>query len=157
MAEAQTLAGKWELAVQHWDERTSEPGKPYQYTRHFLGEVVELAEADARRLVATGAVVKPGAREETTARTLAAQLETMLASVPAELAAELRKGLAAKDAAESSDESSTPSRPALGANKDVWIKYAVSLGADADVASGMSREALAAATEDGTWKAPAAS
>lgn len=56
-------AGLYELTALMWDQPTSRPGCPETYIRHRQGDIVRLTDADARRLLAAGAVVEPGTRE----------------------------------------------------------------------------------------------
>lgn len=56
-------AGKYELVALRWDEPKSKPGEPFDFVRHRRGDVLDLNTEEARRLVAAGAVVKPGERE----------------------------------------------------------------------------------------------
>lgn len=49
-------AGKYELIVPRWDQITSKPGQPFDFTRHRRGDVVDLNVEEARRLVRAGAV-----------------------------------------------------------------------------------------------------
>lgn len=75
-------AGDWELVADQWDEVTSKPGQPLDYTRHYAGDVVTLNQADARRLFKGGAIVKPGSREKALAEAALAQAVALLGSLP---------------------------------------------------------------------------
>lgn len=77
-------AGKYELTALLWDEITSEPGKPFTFVRHRQGEVVDLNEEDARRLVLAGAAVEPGSIERARVAALRAEYEAALAALPPE-------------------------------------------------------------------------
>ncbi len=79
-------AGKYELVAESWDETVSKPGEPYDYKRHRKGDVVQLNVEDARRLVAAGAVVKPGEREKLAAEQAAAAAAAAQAAYDAALA-----------------------------------------------------------------------
>ena len=89
-------AGEYQLVVERWDERTSKPGEPFTFVRHRKGDLVELDEADARRLVLAGAVVTPGELERRAAEAARRQYRALLAQMPDAL----RRELAAQDAAE---------------------------------------------------------
>lgn len=89
-------AGKYQLVVSRWDQITSEPGKPLDYVRHRRGDIVELNSEDAKRLVAAGAVVKPGQLEKSkaeAAKDLAerakVEYEAILAGLPEDVRAEI--------------------------------------------------------------------
>lgn len=84
MADTDVKAGKYELLAQ-WDEITSKPNEPLNYTRHRPGDVVSLSEADAKRLVGAGAAVKPGDREKQAAELARANYEAALAALPDEV------------------------------------------------------------------------
>lgn len=57
-------AGKYELIVPRWDQITSKPGEPFNFTRHRQGDVVELDVEEARRLVRAGAVKPKGSKSQ---------------------------------------------------------------------------------------------
>lgn len=82
MSDTDVKAGKYELVARQWDEIMSKPNEPLNYTRHRQGETVDLSEADAKRLVAAGAVVKPGEREKQAAELAVAQAQAALAALP---------------------------------------------------------------------------
>lgn len=75
-------AGRYELVAELWDEYLSEPGKPFDFKRHRKGDLVDLDVEQARRLVAAGAVVEPGAIEAAQAEALRLQYEAALAALP---------------------------------------------------------------------------
>lgn len=82
-------AGKYQLVAQRWDQITSKPGEPLDYVRHRRGDIVDLNTEDAKRLVAAGAVVKPGQLEKTRAEQARAvaeraqrEYEAILAGLP---------------------------------------------------------------------------
>lgn len=54
---------EYELVSIFWDEITSKPNEPLDFVRHRRGDRVQLDSEQARRLLAAGAVVEPGARE----------------------------------------------------------------------------------------------
>jgi hypothetical protein len=88
--------GKYQLVSVRWDQITSEPGEPLDYIRHRRGDIVDLTAEDAKRLVAAGAVVKPGQLEKTKAeeaRALAeraaAEYQAILAGLPEEVRSEV--------------------------------------------------------------------
>lgn len=89
-------AGKYQLVAVSWDEIKSKPGEPLDFTRHHRGDVVDLNVEDAKRLVAAGAVVKPGSLEKSAveqAKAIAAEAqrayEAALAGLPEDVRAEL--------------------------------------------------------------------
>lgn len=93
-------AGSYELVADHWDEVTSKPGQPFEFTRHYRGETVRLSQSDARRLLPSGAVRVPGEAELAAAQALQAQLAALIAQVPDELRAQLLGGNTVEEAAE---------------------------------------------------------
>lgn len=89
-------AGKYQLVAVRWDQITSKPGEPLDYVRHRRGAIVDLTAEDAKRLVAAGAVVKPGQLEKTKAeqaRALAeraaADYQAILAGLPEDVRSEV--------------------------------------------------------------------
>lgn len=89
-------AGKYQLVAVRWDQITSKPGEPLDYVRHRKGAIVDLTAEDAKRLVAAGAVVKPGELEKSKAeqaRALAeranAEYQAILAGLPEDVRAEV--------------------------------------------------------------------
>jgi len=74
---------QYELVAVLWDEPTSKPGEPFVFKRHRQGDLVELSEDDAARLLAAGAVVEPGAVERAQVEALRLQYEAALAALPA--------------------------------------------------------------------------
>ncbi|GAA5154774.1 hypothetical protein GCM10023340_38860 [Nocardioides marinquilinus] len=92
-------AGKYQLVALSWDHITSKPGEPLDFTRYRRGDVVELNVEDAKRLVAAGAVVAPGALERSAlehAKAVAEQAqrayEAALAGMPEDVRAEVAPG-----------------------------------------------------------------
>ncbi len=83
MADQKIPAGDYEMVALLWDEVTSEPGKPFTFTRHRQGDIVTLNEEDARRLVLAGAVVEPGSIERARVAALKQAYEAALAALPA--------------------------------------------------------------------------
>jgi hypothetical protein len=81
----QIKGGQYQLIAERWDETTSKPGEPFTFRRHRKGDKVTLSEADARRLVMAGAVVKPGEMERRVAAAALAQYRAALALVPDDL------------------------------------------------------------------------
>ncbi|MFW6776077.1 hypothetical protein ACOACO_17470 [Nocardioides sp. CPCC 205120] len=57
-------AGEYVLVALRWDEITSEPGRPLDFTRHRQGDTVTLNVGDAKRLWAAGAIRKPGEKSD---------------------------------------------------------------------------------------------
>lgn len=49
--------GTYLLTAKLWDEITSRPGQPFDFTRHRRGDIVDLNIEDARRLVVAEAVI----------------------------------------------------------------------------------------------------
>ena len=89
-------AGKYQLVAVRWDQITSKPGEPLDYVRHRKGAIVDLNAEDAKRLVAAGAVVRPGQLEKTKAEQARAQAEraaaeyqAILAGLPEDVRAEI--------------------------------------------------------------------
>ena len=79
-------AGKYQLVAVRWDKITSKPGEPLDYERYRRGDIVDLNVEDAKRLVAAGAVVKPGQLERTAAEQAKAIAERAAADYQAVLA-----------------------------------------------------------------------
>lgn len=77
-------AGKYELVAVSWDEIKSKPGEPLDFVRHRRGDIVTLDVETARRLVRSGAVVVPGAREEAQAQAALANLRAAMAALTPE-------------------------------------------------------------------------
>lgn len=76
-------AGNYVLLDLFWDERVNEYDKPVPlFKRHLQGEVLELDEAEATRLVEAGSVEPEGAREERQLQLARAQLRAALAQLP---------------------------------------------------------------------------
>lgn len=89
-------AGKYQLVTLSWDRITSKPTEPLDFTRYHRGDVVDLSVEDAKRLVAAGAVVKPGELEKLKAEQAKAQAleaqrayEAALAGLPDDVRAEV--------------------------------------------------------------------
>lgn len=89
-------AGKYQLVAARWDQITSKPGEPLDYIRHRKGAIVDLNAEDAKRLVAAGAVVKPGQLEKdkaeqakALAERAAAEYQAILAGLPDDVRAEV--------------------------------------------------------------------
>jgi uncharacterized membrane protein YgcG len=89
-------AGKYQLVAVRWDQITSKPGEPLDYVRYRRGDIVDLNAEDAKRLVAAGAVVKPGQLEKTkaeAARALAEraaqEYQAILAGLPEDVRSEV--------------------------------------------------------------------
>lgn len=89
-------AGKYQLVAVRWDQITSKPGQPLDYVRYRRGDIVDLTAEDAKRLVAAGAVVKPGELEKTKAEQAkalaeraAAEYRAILAGLPEDVRAEI--------------------------------------------------------------------
>lgn len=97
-------AGKYQLVAVRWDEIKSKPGEPLVFKRHRKGDIVELDEATAKRLVKAGAVVTPGQLEKNKAeqaRALAeraaAEYQAILAGLPEDVRAEIAPGTVPSD------------------------------------------------------------
>lgn len=133
-------AGKYQLVAVRWDQITSKPGEPLDYTRYRRGDIVNLNAEDAKRLAAAGAVVKPGELEKAQAEKAKAEAEQAAAAYQATLAGlpeDVRKE--ATPEVPAPDESKSEA-PAKSASKAEWVEYAV--------AQGMSEEDANAATKD---------
>ncbi|HXH77310.1 hypothetical protein [Nocardioides sp.] len=116
-------AGKYQLVAVQWDQITSKPDEPLDFTRHTHGAIVELSAAEARRLVGAGAVVKPGQLEKSKAeraREIAeqakAEYEAALASLPEDVRAEVAPETVAPPVPNGT--------PAKSASKVDWVTYA---------------------------------
>jgi hypothetical protein len=156
-------AGEYELVSEVWDQPgKQELGQPYQFTRHVKGDIVTLDAAEAKRLYASGAVVRKGEREELAAAAAVAQAQALVALLPddlreqyaqsggpdprvAELEAQLAEALAGKVAAEkaAADAAKGPGQqpaeaPHGNASLEAWSAYATGLGID--VPEGASRD-----------------
>jgi hypothetical protein len=97
-------AGKYQLVAARWDQITSKPGEPLDYIRHRRGAILDLTAEDAKRLVAAGAVVKPGQLEKeaadrarAAAEQAAANYQAILAELPEDVRAEVAPETVAKD------------------------------------------------------------
>lgn len=123
-------AGEYQLAADRWDERTSQPGQPFTFVRHRRGDRVRLSEAEAKRLVTAGAVVKPGELERRAAEVARQQYRALLLQMPDDL----REELLAMDAAEAvtgeadnsgdeTDDGPAVKPPPKAATKELWIEY----------------------------------
>jgi hypothetical protein len=108
-------AGKYELVAVSWDEIKSKPGEPLDFVRHRRGDIVDLDVETARRLVRSGAVVKPGARQQAQAQAALANLRAALE----QLTPEQREQLLATGAA-----IETPTAPKKRAAKKAAAKGA---------------------------------
>ena len=89
-------AGKYQLVAVRWDQITSKPGEPLDYVRFRKGDIVDLNVEDAKRLVAAGAVVKPGQIEKdrvelarAAAERAQADLNALLSGLPDDVRAEI--------------------------------------------------------------------
>lgn len=117
-------AGKYELVAELWDEPKSKPGEPFDFVRHRRGDVVQLDAENARRLVAAGAVVEPGALEK--ARAEQARLQAEQAEAAAALAAASRAAAAGSATAGADDDGPAggDELPNKSAPKGAWVAYA---------------------------------
>ena len=64
--------GLWQLVLDKFRHVTSEPGKPYAFKDYKRGDVVQLDDEQADRLVTLGAFAKPGQAEREEANRLKA-------------------------------------------------------------------------------------
>jgi outer membrane protein TolC len=79
-------AGQYVLLDLFWDERVNEYDKPVPiFKRHLQGEVLDLDEAEATRLVDAGSVEPEGARENRELELARARLRVALAQYPDDL------------------------------------------------------------------------
>lgn len=92
-------AGKYQLVAVRWDQITSKPGEPLDFTRHRRGDIVDLSAEDAKRLVLASAVVKPGQLERSAAEQARAiaeaaqrQYDAILAGLPEDVRNEVAPG-----------------------------------------------------------------
>ncbi len=81
MAE-EAKAGAYELLDLTWDEITSKPGEPLTFVRHRQGEIVDLNEEDARRLLGAGSVAPEGELAARQADALQGQFLAALNALP---------------------------------------------------------------------------
>ncbi len=95
-------AGRYELLDLRWDEPTSGPQDPvFTFVRHYQGEILELDEAQAKRLVLAGSVAEEGELQRRRVAALRAQYEQALANLPDDLRrAEQVRALSLADVAE---------------------------------------------------------
>lgn len=127
-------AGKYQLVAVRWDQITSKPGEPLDYVRHRRGAIVDLNAEDAKRLVAAGAVVKPGQLEKdkaeqakAIAERAAAEYQAILAGLPEDVRSEVApstvaatgstKEPSAKDIADSVGDDPVKAKAALEAEQ----------------------------------------
>lgn len=76
-------AGQYVLLDLFWDERTNEYDKPIPiFKRHLQGEVLDLDEADATRLLEAGSVEPEGQREARELELARARLRAALGQLP---------------------------------------------------------------------------
>ncbi len=76
-------AGRYELLDLSWNEITSKPGDVIvTFTRHEQGEIVELDETDATRLLASGSVAPEGELAAREAEQATARFMAALAQMP---------------------------------------------------------------------------
>lgn len=87
-------AGKYELVALRWDKILSKPGEPFDFKRYRRGDSVDLDVEEARRLVAAGAVVKPGELERQRAEAAKRAYDAAMALVPDSLREEDTEGTA---------------------------------------------------------------
>lgn len=145
-------AGRYELVAKLWEEPTSKPGEPYTYKRHVEGDLVDLDDEQARRLVAAGAVIEPGARERAAALAAKAAYEAALAALPDSVKAELdaeRQDAADTAAAAALDLARAGSKPVQAAPKTTWEAYGLSQGLDQAKLTAASKADIVAAFRDG--------
>lgn len=91
-------AGRYVLLDSFWDERTNEYDKPIPiFTRHLQGEVLDLDEAEATRLVEAGSVEAEGESEERELRVAKDRYLAALANAPDDLRAKLGSDVTALD------------------------------------------------------------
>lgn len=115
--------GKYQLIAVQWDQIKSKPDEPLDFTRHTYGAIVELDAAEARRLVAAGAVVKPGQLEKSKAERAKEIAEQARAEYEAALAA-LPDDVRAEIAPETVQDVIPNGTPAKSASKVDWVAYA---------------------------------
>lgn len=149
---AETLAGRYELVSLFWEEPISKPGEPYNFVRHVRGDLVDLDDENARRLLAAGAVVEPGSRERAAAMAAKAQYEAALAALPDSVKAELdaeRQDAADTAAAAALDLARAGSKPVQAAPKTTWEAYGLSQGLDQAKLTAASKADIVAAFREG--------
>lgn len=117
-------AGKYQLVAVRWDQITSKPSEPLDYIRHRKGAIVDLTAEDAKRLVAAGAVVKPGQLEKSRAEAARAAAERAKAdydAIVAGLPEDVRKEVAPEAVSATPETASTPTK---SSSKADWVTYA---------------------------------
>jgi len=89
-AETEAKAGRYELLDDQWQQITSEPGDPFLTTKRWRrGDIVELSEEDAQRMLATNSVAPEGELERQQAEAVQAQYLAVLNQLPPELRVQL--------------------------------------------------------------------
>lgn len=90
MADTDTKAGRYELLDDLWQQILSEPGDPFLRTKTWRqGDIVELNEEDAERMLATGSVAPEGELKQREAEALQEQYLALLSALPAEVRTQL--------------------------------------------------------------------
>lgn len=92
-------AGEYELLDLFWDRRTSDVQDRVQtFHRHVQGEVLDLDEEEAQRLVAGGSVAPAGERQAREAAAALSRFTAALSQVPDSVRAALLKELGSQEA-----------------------------------------------------------
>lgn len=149
---ADSLASRYELISLFWEEPTSKPGETYTFERHVRGDLVDLSHEEARRLLAAGAVVKPGSRERAAAEAAKAAYEAALAALPDDVKADLdaeRQEAADTAASASLDLARAGTKPAQAASKEAWEAYGESQGLDPAKLKAAKKSDIVAAFREG--------
>ncbi|GAB2907023.1 hypothetical protein GCM10027047_01620 [Rhodococcus aerolatus] len=132
---------RYELVAQRWDEIISKHGEPLNFVRHVRGDLVDLTEVEAKRLLKAGAVVEPGSRERAAAEAARAQYEAALAALPDAV----REQLTADGAASDGDDPAgggADGRPGVNEAKAAWVAYAESQGVPTEEAEALTKADL---------------
>lgn len=94
-------AGKYELLDLFWDKRTNDVEKPVPvFHRYVQGEVLDLDEAEATRLVEAGSVAPEGARQSAELERARAAYQAALANLPDELRGAVAENVTAESLAD---------------------------------------------------------
>lgn len=152
MADTDTKAGRYELLDDLWQQILSEPGDPYLRTKTWRqGDIVELNEEDAERMLATGSVAPEGELKQREAEALQEQYLALLAALPAEVRTQLAEQVVEAAQAETPTELLTV-HTAEGFSPEGGPRYASAAHGEGDpAADGPVGESLTqAALDDST-------
>jgi hypothetical protein len=144
-------AGKYVLLDLFWDERTNEYDKPVPlFQRHLQGEVLDLDEAEATRLLEAGSVEAEGEREGRELRVAHERFLAALANAPDDVRAKLGDvtALDLQDRAVTQEELHVHHPDAVGFTNPGHPKYASATQGEGGVGEGLDEAGDETATTD---------